>query len=81
MSCKLCNPEKITKWYNIDSKYWYIFDCVTCRVPMLVLKRHSMEPIKEEIYEAETIHQKYFLGKKWRKIQRLIPDHLHWHLI
>lgn len=82
MNCPLCNPERITKWYdNIKSEYWLIFDCKTCCIPMLVLKRHTMQPTKAELNEAEEIRKNFFSNRKFRKNQRKIPNHLHWHLI
>lgn len=80
--CELCNPKRITKWYdNVKSKYWLVFDCKTCNMPMVVLKRHSMQASIEEIEEAVYITAKYFPHRTFRINQRNIKDHLHWHLI
>lgn len=79
--CDLCYPKKITHWYDFKSKYWLIFDCCACEVPMFVLKRHSMELTQEEIGEAKSLRKRYFPKTKWRTDQRRILDHCHWHLI
>jgi len=81
MKCDLCNPQRITYWYDLKAKFWFIFDCCTCESPMFVLKRHSMEPTENEIKEAKRLKKQHFPDTKWRTDQRRIFDHCHWHLL
>lgn len=81
MSCPLCTPEKKTQWYDINSEYWYFFDCDSCKVPMAVLKRHSMDITDQEKQELYRIIETFFPGCHLRTRQRKIKDHLHYHII
>ncbi len=84
MSCRLCSPNKVTPWVYEDSSVW-IFDCQTCKVPMVVLKRHVCEP---NAVEANIMGKKLCaVMKKFHpdrtyiidKAMRAIPEHAHWH--
>ena len=81
MSCKLCLNEKLTKRYYEDNLIW-IANCLTCNIPMVVLKEHKMNLIEEE--ENKIINKiKEIFGNNitFRKNQRQILDHLHWHIL
>lgn len=79
MSCELCRLEKITNWFYEDDICAFLI-CKTCRIPMMVLKRHTMNPTEKEINHIQDMKDRLFPDYKWRKNQRKIPDHLHWHL-
>lgn len=82
--CELCKKEKIHKWYYED-KDIFVTLCKTCQVPMVVLKEHTMEApeeIKKKMEEKLKETADWLLGTgvwKLDKIQKKIPDHLHWH--
>ena len=80
MSCDLCNLEQKTKWYYSDEKI-IICDCTTCKIPMVVLRRHTMKITEEEIDHIRNISKGLFGDVIFRVNQRRISDHLHWHLI
>lgn len=80
MNCDLCNLEKKTKWYYEDEKI-VICDCTTCKIPMVVLRKHTMKPTENDIEHICSIARKLFGDVMFRVDQRRIRDHLHWHLI
>ncbi len=47
MTFPLCEAEELTEWYYEDDLI-YICDCLSCEVPMAVIKRHDVEPTEEE---------------------------------
>ena len=78
--CDLCNPVKKTKWYHMD-KDFLIIDCDTCNQPMLVTKEHTMTP-SDKLIEKMMRTAKTIFGENisFRKRQRKIKDHFHWHI-
>ncbi len=73
MSCELCELKKLTHWYYTSEK-WVVLDCLTCKVPMIVLREH-----RSTISEKE----KNDIIKGFNKIRwemRKIKDHFHCHL-
>lgn len=55
--CELCNLERKTKWYYEDD-FIVICDCLTCRIPMVVLKKHTTEISSyEEAVISQKIHE------------------------
>ncbi len=79
-SCSLCQKEKKTHWYYSDTVCW-IADCLTCKIPMIILVRHSMKLTDFESRHLPEIVEMFFPGAKLRKEQRKIEDHLHWHIL
>lgn len=79
-SCPLCKKEKKTHWYYSDTVCW-VADCLTCQIPMIVLVRHSMDPTDFEFRHLPEIVETLFPGAKLRKKQRVVKDHLHWHIL
>jgi len=78
--CELCKRERLTQWFHEDDICWVAI-CKTCGVPMIVLKRHTMEPTEEELRHLEEVVRRLFGDTaRVRKTQRKIPDHLHWHI-
>lgn len=79
--CDLCNLPRLTPWYYED-EYCVICDCKTCGVPMVVLRRHSMEPVARELASiAEHVMLLYGPDVRLRLAQRQIADHMHWHIL
>lgn len=82
--CDLCNPHTIDQLYYEDD-HIHIFDCMSCQVPMVVLKRHTSEPKEDEDFYMEKKlqeimkecypDQEYIITKNARSI----PDHAHYH--
>ena len=79
--CELCKAEKLTKWYYEDDIIW-IADCLICRIPMVVLRKHKNTLSKDE-EEHINLKVKELFGEnfQFRKEQRRIKDHLHWHIL
>jgi len=77
--CELCRRELRTKLYYEDEKWWVV-DCDTCRIPMIVLKEHRaiLSPAQSE--ELMTLAHDLF-GPNWiRWEMRRIKDHFHAHV-
>lgn len=81
--CELCVRDRVTRWYYEDDLV-AIFDCKSpaCGLPMVVLKRHTMSPTPEEVEHMEAVARQAF-GESvtFRKNQRTIADHFHWHVL
>ena len=85
--CELCNLEKKTTWHYED-KYFVICDCETCKVPMIVSKRHTIELNQEELIDLIVIISGVrivdgFTNKLKGELdqnKRKIPDHWHCHI-
>lgn len=80
--CQLCQAEELTRRYHEDHICW-VADCLTCRVPMVVLRRHSIRPT-----EVERRHMLEMLklccppsksGWKVDETRHSIPSHWHAH--
>jgi len=81
MGCELCNLKSLTAWHYADNVI-VICDCLTCRVPMLVFRRHGDIPLAEEHHARQKLIELY--GKrlvKMRTQERKVKDHRHWHLL
>ncbi len=85
--CELCNLEQRTKWYYEDD-YFIVCDCSTCNVPMIVLKRHSLELNQEELIDLMVVISgvriveglDIKLKGKLDQNRRKVPDHWHAHI-
>lgn len=81
--CELCNLERNSMWYYEDEDF-IICNCITCKIPMIVTKDHDRIP-GGEITKAyiKGLVKGVFHGKNFhfRKEQRKIKDHWHWHII
>jgi len=89
-NCELCNLEKKTKWYYEDDN-WIICDCLMCKEPMLIYRKHTMNIPEEDLsyifhllrYDFES--PQYLFGTRgkliFRTFQKKIKDHFHWHII
>ena len=60
-------------------------DCKICSIPMVVCKQHTMSPnveilqkMEDKLNEIAKIFYKD-IPFKIDKVQRRIPDHIHWH--
>ena len=80
--CDLCKAEKLTKQYYEDNLLW-IADCKTCKVPIIVLKKHQAKfTAEEKFYITDIVMEKF--GEKapnhldWK--MKTIKDHAHCHL-
>ena len=82
--CDLCAAERRTTWFHEDETCW-VAECLICRTPMVVWRRHGAEPP-----EAERAHMLARLaevatarlgGGNYRldPVMRRIPDHFHAH--
>lgn len=79
--CELCNLEKKTKWYYED-RYFIICDCLTCEIPMIVIKSHQSEtPLSIKAWYVNIIKTVFKKNFHFRKEMRKIKDHWHWHII
>lgn len=79
--CELCNlnKKKKTKWYYADNNF-VVCDCLTCHKPMVVLRKHTMEISEAMETVIGIVVYRLFGDFTFRKEQRKIKDHLHWHI-
>lgn len=75
MGCALCET---INWKNKET--WKEVVCKTCRVPLVVFRKHSVEPDPEVAKEVEAHIEKKYPGAEVRKTTRSIKDHAHWHI-
>lgn len=84
MGCPLCAAQALTTRYHEDALCW-VADCVACRVPMVVWKRHEQRPppwaerhLREVLAQAAVVR---FGAGAWEfdDRMRMIPDHYHAH--
>lgn len=85
-TCLLCRAERLTPWQHEDDLCW-IADCFQCATPMVVWKRHGIEPPEDErrhmIEHLTRVGEERFgesNGGIWLdREMRSIPDHFHVH--
>lgn len=78
--CDLCILEKKTKWYYEDERV-VVCDCLSCKVPMIVLREHTVRVTPETIaYLVKIAQQVFGENIELRTQQRTVLDHLHWHI-
>ena len=83
-ACELCEAARLTTWYHEDDVCW-VADCEICAVPMVVWRRHAVDPPTDQLEHmlgqltkvADTV---LGLGR-WSvdSLMRQIPDHYHAH--
>ncbi len=82
--CELCEAARLTTWYHDDELCW-VAECEICGVPMVVWRRHAVDPPEDELetmlgHLARVADQ--VLGEgNWSvdRHMRQIPDHFHAH--
>lgn len=82
--CELCLEERITPWLYEDDKF-FVAMCVSCDLPMVVLRDHRVELTPQEIdsMRAALVNaaKGYFGDVPFfvDELMRQIPDHKHMH--
>ena len=86
--CSLCELKTILHIYDESDPRWVIMDCMTCILPMAVWRGeplHTMNVSEKDATDMENALKKVGEEKFGKnefyidKVQREIPDHLHWH--
>jgi hypothetical protein len=77
MDCELCKASG----KPVLGGLFFILECRTCNVPMVVSREHRVTITEDERGQLELIRKIYFSGKKFRGYMRSITDHWHDHLI
>lgn len=79
--CPLCEAKPITRRYYETSLFW-IADCATCKVPMVVLNEHQLEFTQSDMGEIMKVVNKMFDMTKCEidSTRRQIPGHAHFHI-
>ena len=82
--CELCEAARFTHWYHEDDVCW-VADCEACSTPMVVWKRHGVEPPPADVEHmlgclAAAAEQR-FDGEEVRidRVMRQVPEHFHAH--
>lgn len=84
MPCPLCNLRPRTKFLYEDAVCRVII-CQSCRVPMVVIRRHTRNVTVQEanamVAALTKVAKKFYKGKPWRidRRTRSIPQHAHFH--
>lgn len=80
--CALVNGDIKTRVYW-DNELSICVDCLTCRIPMVVIKRHDREMNETEKVHIEGLIKDVFGSSVdfVRKEPRKILVHAHWHVI
>ena len=79
--CKLAEGDIKTKLYYQNDDY-IIVDCLTCKTPMLVAKRHDYTPSPGERGRLLELCKKLFGDKaSFRGYMRSLPQHWHEHIM
>lgn len=76
--CPLCAREPKAPVHYEDDRIW-VTECLTCRVPMGVLKRHTSHPKLEEALHLARKIEELFPGRRLDDRMRSIPEHYHMH--
>ncbi|RLC81206.1 MAG: hypothetical protein DRI61_04270 [Chloroflexi bacterium] len=80
MVCPLCKKEKKSHWYYDGPEFW-IADCTTCNIPMVVWNEHVKDIPEEKKKELIEFCKKYFGENiKFRWKMNKIKDHFHFHI-
>ena len=83
-ACELCEAARITPWHHEDEICW-VADCEVCDVPMVVWKRHGIDPPADELEhmlgELGRVARRRFGDEAYSidRVMRQIPDHFHAH--
>jgi len=88
LSCPLCVREKLTQWYynSPNNPKWgfaVVFDCKTCKVPLVVHRVHVDRFTNEERMSVVALVQKLFGSDAVKYIDwtmRNARDHAHCHV-
>lgn len=82
--CELCNlvaGNIVTKLYYRNDEF-IIVDCMTCHVPMIVFRDHSMFVDLNALGRAFAKILELFGNQVTIKCeQRKVSQHLHWHIM
>ena len=82
--CDLCAARPLTPWFHSDDRCW-VAECLICRTPMVVWRRHGPDPPPEEREHmlarlAEVAADRLGDGAfRIDAVMRRIPDHFHAH--
>lgn len=82
--CSLCRLSTVVRLYYEDNTLT-ILDCDSCRVPMVVIKKHIELPNSAEDINMERklrdVMEKHYPGRPYDvdKATRAIPEHIHYH--
>lgn len=82
--CDLCEAAHSTQWYHQDEICW-VADCEVCGVPMVVWRRHGVDPppgeVDHMVARLTQVADRRFGSAAWSldRVMRRIPDHFHAH--
>ena len=82
--CALCAAEQVTPLFHDDDRCW-VAECLICRTPMVVWRRHGAHPPQEDREHmlarlSEVAAERLGDGAfRIDPVMRRIPDHFHAH--
>ncbi|MDA8277168.1 MAG: hypothetical protein M0Z45_03075 [Actinomycetota bacterium] len=82
--CELCSEERLTPWLYED-KHFFVAICISCDLPMVVLRDHRIDLSDNESSAMKEILTKsaveYFDNTPFfvDDVMRQIPNHKHMH--
>lgn len=77
--CELCNLKVKTKYYGADNS-WIVVSCLSCKVPMFVLKEHKSTISIFELEDALMLFHALGLKGELDFGMRKIKNHFHFHV-
>jgi len=79
--CRLWHDREIKTPFHYEDELIIIVDCTTCKVPMVVIKRHDIQVTPTESARIEEVVNRKWPGATLRCAPRRIKDHYHCHII
>ncbi len=81
--CRIYEERHIPTVLYYEDEHIIVVDCITCRVPMVVLKEHkatlSLEALESIAVQFDW--GKRFTNKRLRTQMRQVPEHWHGHFV
>lgn len=78
--CRLWHDREITTKVHYEDAVIIIVDCLTCKIPMVVIKRHDGNATETEKAHIHNIVQGKWPGSTLRCTPRQISNHFHCHV-
>ena len=80
VDCAFCpKPEKRTEWYEETDEA--ILMEKLGGGPMVVLKRHTTDPTKDELDHCKELASRHFENPEFRVLMAVVTDHWHAHVL
>jgi len=79
--CRLWHDREVVTTLHYEDDFVIVVDCVKCRIPMVVIKRHDVNATEAERQRINQVVQAHWPGARLRCELRAIKDHFHCHVV